>query len=292
MASAMRIRTKDVSFSSGAEQLTGRIFLPADENGWRHPAMVLVHGLGSGGNAMDQSARKLARHGVVAFRFDQRGHGPGTSIYNGDSSDDVFAAAAFLRGERSVDADWVGVLGHSSGARDAIVACTKDPSLRILVCTSTPSDIQMGGEEDSSFLKRTGVYETGAIADHVSRYPQDGPLPWLDRWPIRALSWIVGWARGYRLRVDWRATFEAWDRSRPSIAITEMTPRATLFVHCENDHPSPVGGVEILFMKASSPKELFVHPGGHHSSPLRRGKLRSAWVAWVTEQMVTHRQPS
>jgi pimeloyl-ACP methyl ester carboxylesterase len=289
----MRIRTKDVSFLSGAEQLTGRVFLPADENGGSHPAMVLVHGLGSGGNTMDESARELAQEGIIAFRFDQRGHGPGTSVYDGDSSDDVLAAAAFLRGDRSVDANCVGVLGHSSGARDAIVACAKDPSLNILVCTSTPSDIQIGGEEDSSFVRRTGVLETGATGgDHVSRYPQEGPLPWLDKWPIRALSWISGWARGYRLRVDWRATFEAWDRSRPSIAITEMTPRPTLFVHCENDRTSSVEGVEILFMKASDPKEFFVHPGGYHSTPLRRGKLRSAWVAWIGEQMVTRRQPS
>ena len=292
MASAMRIQTKDVSFSSGAEQLTGRIFLPADEKGERHPAIVLVHGLGSGGNTMDQSATELAQDGIAAFRFDQRGHGPGTSVYDGDSSDDVLAAAAFLREDRSVDADWVGVVGHSSGARDVIVACAKDPRLRILVCTSTPSDISTGAEEDSSFVRRTGVYETSAPGDHVSRYPQDGPLPWLERWPLRALSWISGWIRGYRLRVDWRATFAAWDRSRPSVAITEMTPRPTLFVHCENDRTSPIGGVEILFMKATNPKEFFVHPGGYHSTPLRRGKLRSAWVAWVAEQMIVQKQPS
>ncbi len=288
----MRIRTKDVSFTSGAEQLTGRLFLPTDDSGERHPAIVLVHGLGSGGNTMDESARELARKGIAALRFDQRGHGPGTSVYDGDSSDDVLAAAVFLRGDQSVNADWVGVLGHSSGARDAIVACAKDPGFRILVCTSTPSDIQIGGEESSSFVRRTGVYETSTAGDHVSRYPQDGPLPWLDRWPVRALSWISGWARGYRLRVDWRATFGAWDRSRPSIAITDMAPRPTLFVHCENDHTSPVEGAEILFMKASSPKEFFVHPGGYHSTPLRRGRVRSAWVAWIAEQMITQKQPS
>ena len=71
-----------------------------------------------------------------------------------------------------------------------------------------------------------------------------------------------------------------------------MTPRPTLFVHCENDRTSPIGGVEILFMKATNPKEFFVHPGGYHSTPLRRGKLRSAWVAWVAEQMIVQKQPS
>ena len=252
------------------------------------PAMVLVHGLGSAGNVMDGCARDLADRGVAALWFDQRGHGPGDSVYEGDSSDDVLAAATFLRRHTGVDPERVGVMGHSSGARDAIIACVKDHRLGPLVCASTPSDLPASDGEDSSFVDRTRAREASAAA--VSRYPNDGPFPWLEGWPLRALSWIWSWTWGYRLRVNWRRTFDAWSQARPGFVIGVMDPRPTLFVHSQNDRTAPVEGAEILFMKAQEPKDLFVRPGGFHSTPVKKGPLRLAWVEWTADQMASQRE--
>ena len=279
----MDTRIEAVSFESGSERIGGRLFIPAAVEGQPYPAMVLVHGLGSGGTTMDGCAKDLASRGIAALRFDQRGHGRAVGVYRGNSSDDVLAAASYLRDLPPVDAGRVGVVGHSSGARDALVACATDPHLEPLVCTSTPLD-NAAGDDDSSFVSRTRVHESRDGRPSVSRYPQDGPLPWLEGRALRTFSWISGWVRGYRLRVDWRATFEAWARARPSIVITQMEPRPTLIVHTENDRAAPVEGAEILFMKASGPKEFFVRPGGYHSTPVRKGPLRSAWVDWIEEQ--------
>ena len=284
----MTVQISNVPLAAGDTCLRGRLFLPTANGGGGAPAMILVHGLGSGGDTMDGCALELASRGVAALWFDQRGHGPGEGAYDGDSSEDVLAAAALLRAQAGIDAQRVGVVGHSSGARDAIAACVKDRRLAPLVCTSTPSDLPAPDGEGSSFVKRTQVGERPG--GHVSRYPADGPLPWLEGRPLRALSWVMGWLRGYRLRVDWRRTFDAWSRARPSIMIEAMAPRPTLFVHSRNDRTAPVEGAEILFMKAQGPKELFVRPGGFHSTPVKKGALRRAWVEWTAEQAAAQRE--
>ena len=93
----MRIATQEVSFQSGEETLVGRTYLPPNsENNELRPAVVLVHGLGSGQKSMGGAARDLARHGVIALTFDQRGHGKSGGAYTGDSSEDVRAAAQFI----------------------------------------------------------------------------------------------------------------------------------------------------------------------------------------------------
>jgi pimeloyl-ACP methyl ester carboxylesterase len=286
----MGIRVDDIVFKSGSERLSGRMFAPAAPDREPGPAIILVHGLGSEGSTMDGCAKALAGRGITTMEFDQRGHGKSSGVYDGDSSNDVLAAAQYLRDQATVDGERIGVVGHSSGARDAIIACTKDSRLEPLVCTSTPADNPADGSHGLSFIERTGVFGSQRNRSDFSRYPQDGPLPWLNGWALQTFSRSWGWIRGYRLRVDWRATFEAWSRARPSIAITEMDARPTLFVHSENDRTAPVEGAEIVFMKANGPKEFFVRRGGYHSTPVRKGPLRSAWTDWIGEQMMPSRR--
>ena len=139
----MRIQSMNVSFRSGAETLTGQIHLTEpSEIGTARPAAVLVHGLGSGQGAMRGAARDLARQGVIALTFDERGHGKSTGAYTGDSSTDVRAAVQFLGEQDGVDAARVGIVGHSSGARDAILACANWDGFAALVCSSTSGIIE------------------------------------------------------------------------------------------------------------------------------------------------------
>ncbi len=284
----MAIEITHVSVEVGDTHLRGCLFLPTKDADKAVPALVLAHGLGSGGRTMDGCARDLAKRGIAALWFDQRGHGRGDTVYEGDSSDDIIAAATFLRRHPRIDQDRVGVMGHSSGARDAIIACVKDRRLASLVCTSTPADLPVSADEGSSFVRRTRAWEIGTAA--VSRYPHDGPLPWLEGWPLRIASWIWEWVRGHRLRVNWRLTFDAWSRARPSVGIAAMDPRPTLFVHSQNDRTAPVEGAEILLMKAQEPKQLFVRPGGFHSTPVKKGPLRSAWIDWAADQLTSQRE--
>lgn len=276
------VRTQPVTFPSGEERLAGTLFTPQSRGPW--PAVVLVHGLGSGGVAMEPVGRDLARLGMVALAFDQRGHGRSTDCYRGDSSDDILAAAAYLTTLSEIDPDRIAVMGHSSGAREAILACLRSSRLAALVCTSPLADGEGGAPTHAaeSFFRRIRT----KAGDDLYDYPRDGPLPWLEGWFLRGTSRLWSRLRGYRFRVRWQTTLARWGRLRAGVAIQEMAPRPLLIVHCQGDRAIPVQAAEILYQKASQPKELFLPPGGWHSTPLLPGRVRRAWTSWLAAQLV------
>ena len=106
---------------------------------------------------MREAARDLAQAGVIALTFDQRGHGKSGGAYTGDSSGDERAAAQFIGERGGVDGRRVGIVGHSSGARDAIIACAQiGDGYAALVCSSTAGIIpreEPGAAE--GFYRRT-----------------------------------------------------------------------------------------------------------------------------------------
>lgn len=288
----MRIATAEVSFQSGAEMLAGRIYSPQNaENGNLRPAAVLVHGLGSGQKAMRGAARDLARHGVIALTFDQRGHGKSSGEYTGDSSGDVRAAVQFIAERDGVDGSRVGVVGHSSGGRDAILACANWDGYAALVCSSTAGIIpreEPGAAEE--FYRRTlgsrSPEKPGEPPD-LRIYPRDGALPWVDGLPMRAVSRAWSMLRGYSLRVRWSETLQTWGTGQAGIAILDVPERPTLFFHCEGDKSVPVMASEILYQKFTGPKDLIIVPRGWHAAPLARASIRSLWVNWLVRTLTT-----
>lgn len=286
----MRIATEKVSFQSGEETLAGHIYLPANsESGNLHPAAVLVHGLGSGQKAMRGAARDLARHGVIALTFDQRGHGKSSGEYTGDSSGDVRAAAQFIAERDEVDSMRVGVIGHSSGARDAILACANWDGFAALVCSSTAGIIprEEPGAAESFYRRTLGSRSPGKPGEpsDLRVYPRDGALPWVEGLPMRAASRVWSILRGYNLRVRWSETLQTWGTGQAGVAILDVPERPTLFFHCEGDKSVPVMASEILYQKFTGPKDLMIVPRGWHAAPIARASIRSLWVNWLVNAL-------
>ncbi|MYD36043.1 MAG: lysophospholipase [Dehalococcoidia bacterium] len=289
----MRIATEEVSFRSGEETLFGRICLPPDsESDTLRPAVVLVHGLGSGQKSMAGAARDLARRGVVALTFDQRGHGKSGGAYTGDSSGDVRAAARFIAEREGVDASRIGIVGHSSGARDAILACANWDGYAALVCSSTAGIIpreEPGAAE--GFYRRTlgsrSPARPGEPPD-LRVYPRDGALPWIDGLAMRAVDRVWSLLRGYRLRVRWSETLQTWGTAQAGIAILDVPERPALFIHCGGDKSVPVMASEILYQKFTGPKELIIVPRGRHAAPIARASIRSLWVNWLVHALTSN----
>ena len=274
------MRTQRLYLISGPERLAGTLYLPGGRGPW--PAAVLVHGLGSGGRAMGPVGRDLARLGVAALTFDQRGHGNSTGVYVGDSSEDVLAAADVLAAQPEIDARRIAVMGHSSGAREAIIACLRSPRLAALVCTSSVPDAEGGTPaQATAFYRRIH----GKQGDAVYEYPRDGALPWLDGRALRATSRAWSTLRGYRLRIRWQETLARWGRLRADVAIQEMEPRPLLIVHCRGDRAVPALVSEVLYWKASEPKELLLAPRGWHAAPLLPGPTRRTWTYWLATRL-------
>jgi pimeloyl-ACP methyl ester carboxylesterase len=91
------------------------------------PAAVLVHGLASSSHIWDLVAPKLARAGVRAVAYDQRGHGesakPPTGYGFEETAGDAEALIRNLRLRHPV------VVGHSWGANVALELAVRRPSL-------------------------------------------------------------------------------------------------------------------------------------------------------------------
>ena len=288
----MRNHSEAVSFRSGDETLVGHIHTPessvSDEP---RPAAVLVHGLGSGQAAMEGAARDLARQGIVALSFDERGHGKSTGAYTGDSTADVRAAVQFLGEQDGVDAARVAIVGHSSGARDAILASANWDGFAALVCSSTAGIIREEPGAAEGFYRRTlgsrKPAREGEPAD-LRVYPRDGALPWIDGLAMRTFSRAWSRIRGYELRVRWSETLQTWGMAQAGVAILDVPPRPALFFHCEGDKSVPVMASEILFQKFAGPKELMVAPRGFHSAALARASVRSMWINWLVRTLSTN----
>lgn len=286
----MRIATEEVSFQSGEETLAGRIYVPADPvDGTPRPAAILVHGLGSGQKSMTGAARDLARHGVIALTFDQRGHGKSGGAYTGDSSADVRAALRFLAEQDGVGASRIGVVGHSSGSRDAIIACAKWDGFAALVCSSTAGIIprEDPGAAEAFYRRTMGSRSPGRPGEppDLRVYPRDGALPWVDGLAMRVLTRVWSFLRGYRLRVRWSETLQTWGTAQAGVAILDVPERPALFIHCAGDTSVPAMASEILYQKFTGPKELMIVPRGWHAAPIARASIRSLWVNWLVRAL-------
>lgn len=120
--------TEEVSFTNGGFQLSGTLTLP---EGYSRETPVLLMVTGSGQQNRDEElfdhkpfaviADALARAGIAALRYDDRGFGDSSvNIFDWtveDYKSDALAGVAFLREKF----DKVGVLGHSEGGTIAMM---------------------------------------------------------------------------------------------------------------------------------------------------------------------------
>jgi dienelactone hydrolase len=133
--------------------LAGTLTLPRE--GAPFPSVVLVSGsgpqdrdcyapIGDGWRPFREIADELSSRGVAVLRYDDRGVGSSTGDFAAGTerteADDAEAAVAYLRGRPDVDARRVAVLGHSEGARVAMLVGAEDEGLAALVLMAGAAD--------------------------------------------------------------------------------------------------------------------------------------------------------
>ncbi len=264
----------------GETRLAGEMALPRTQR--PAPGVVLCHALGSGKGALREAAHELATLGVAALALDLPGHGESGGVYTGDCTAAILSAVDTLAGTPGVDGGRIALMGHSGGAREALLAAVERPSIAAVVCASCVADADGGAPGQGEGFHRSIQASAGrSVAD----YPQDGPLPWLsgrEAWRSRMRMRLSG----ERLRVDWRAALQTWAQKRPGLAVLDMAPRPLLFVHCEGDAAVPSLASVILYQKAARPKELMTPPGDSHDAPLTSAAVRAMWTAWLAKTLL------
>lgn len=167
-------RSEEVTFTNGGTTLAGTLSMP--NTGSHFPAVVLVHGTGDhdrdenifGHKPFLLLADELCRNGIAVLRYDKRGAGASSPRSPEDTNvqlaEDALAALRYLKTRPEVNADQVGILGHSEGGSIAIMNAAAHPDeVAFIISMAGPAingvDIMV---EQNRLLMLTQGYEMPA----------------------------------------------------------------------------------------------------------------------------------
>lgn len=139
----------------GEVPLSGTLHLPAEAgaDGWKHPAILFIHGSGPVDrnenarfiplNVFNFLAEELGKAGYVSFRYDKRGVGKSKGSYYKaglwDLVDDAARALVVLKSQKEVDPAKIVIIGHSEGCYIAPLVAQRIP-VAGMVLLMAPAD--------------------------------------------------------------------------------------------------------------------------------------------------------
>ncbi|MDE2981618.1 MAG: alpha/beta fold hydrolase [Gemmatimonadota bacterium] len=142
--------SEDVSYANpdGGHTLAGTFTRP--ESGGPFPTVILISG--SGPQDRDEAllghrpflvlSDHLTRRGIAVLRFDDRGFGESTGNFatatSRDFASDVLAGVAYLKTRDDVDADAIGLAGHSEGGLIAPMVAAGSDDVAYIVLMAGP----------------------------------------------------------------------------------------------------------------------------------------------------------
>lgn len=137
-----------VMIKSGAVELGATLLLPEGFDS-STPIVVLASGSGPQNRDCEIAGHKpiwviadhLARNGIASLRFDDRGTGTSTGVYNNasliDLGSDVEACARYLRKKRKFKKNPLGAIGYSEGGMHILIAAKAYSEIEFLVHLAT-----------------------------------------------------------------------------------------------------------------------------------------------------------
>ncbi len=138
-------KSEEITFANPKAGITLAGTLTVPEKGSKFPAVVLISGSGPqdrnetimGHKPFLVIADYLTRQGIAVLRFDDRGTGSSQGNFDGatsaDFATDVEAAVAYLRGRKEINADQIGLIGHSEGGIIAPMVAAQDKRIAFVV---------------------------------------------------------------------------------------------------------------------------------------------------------------
>jgi uncharacterized protein len=177
-AGPLPYRQKDVAFDNtrARNRLAGTLTMPPGAGPF--PAVVLVSGTGQNTRDEEVSDHKvfvvladaLSRKGFAVLRYDKRGVGGSTGDFatatTADFASDADAGVTWLRAQPGIDANHVGILGHSEGGIIAPMVAASDKNVAFVVMVAGPA---LRG--DKLFILQSAMTAKvyGAPEDYIAR---------------------------------------------------------------------------------------------------------------------------
>ena len=141
--------SEDLTFRSNEIRLAATLTHPAAPG--PHPAIILITGSGSqdlneeifGFKIFQKIADYLSRNGVAVLRWDDRGVGGSSGDLKlatlRDLADDIGAAVELLKVREEIDADRIGLLGHSEGGLIASIVGAESEDVQFVILMAGPA---------------------------------------------------------------------------------------------------------------------------------------------------------
>jgi pimeloyl-ACP methyl ester carboxylesterase len=276
-----------VKFKSGKLELAGVIDLPQTRQDERRAAFLLLHGFGSNkdANSMTVVARLLTELGYVALRFDMRGCGDSQGergrVICLEQVEDARNALSFLMTRKEVDAQRIGVMGHSFGAAVAVYTAGVEPRLAACVSSGGWGDGQKKFRKQhaspQAWQRFTAMLEKGR---EMKRRGETLMVPRFDIVPI-APHLRGNLASGSILEFPFEVV-ESMLAFTANEVVGRIAPRPLLLMHPADDSVTPTEQSIDLFMHARMPTDLHLIAGVDHflfgeNNPLVMDVLRD-WL--------------
>lgn len=170
-------REEEVTFANPKAQisLAGTLTLPSGQGPF--PAAILI--AGSGPHDRDENvaghrpflvlADHLTRKGVAVLRYDKRGIGKSTGNYDQatteDFASDATAAVEYLKSRKEINAQKIGLIGHSEGGLVAPMIASRSSDAAWIVLLAAPG---LKGEQimllQSEMILRAAGFDDERIA--------------------------------------------------------------------------------------------------------------------------------
>jgi uncharacterized protein len=137
-------KSRDVQFASGVNTLAGTLFLLPGQS--PHPGLIMLQGSGptdrNSGGYFPPIRDRFVSTGLAVLCWDKPGIGGSTGHWTRqtlfDRANDALAGIDFLRKQEEIDANRVGIWGHSQGGWVGPLAASQCPDLAFLIANSGP----------------------------------------------------------------------------------------------------------------------------------------------------------
>lgn len=224
-------RSEDVTYRSGDITIAGTLTRPSTPG--PYPAVILLNGSGKSDRNEEIFGHKpflvladaLTRAGYAVLRTDKRGvGGTGGILADADYEDlagDVVAGVDFLRSDRNIDPERIGLLGHSEGGYIApLVASRPENRIAFVITLAGPA---ASGKEVLLAQNQALLAARNASADEVA-----AQIGFVDTLATLLLNGDPDRARRYA--IEHNATLPAEQRQPESVLDRFLTTNFTSFL--------------------------------------------------------------
>jgi dipeptidyl aminopeptidase/acylaminoacyl peptidase len=175
------LRGAPISYRSDGLKITGLLSKP--QGAGPFPIVIVNHGGFEPAKSVSGFLDLFARHGFVALASDYRGCGNSEGkreLARGEVGD-VLEAIQFARTLPYADARRVAIWGFSHGAALALLAASRDNSIRAVVAVQGPVEMADAWRHWVANQNKPGIKPLAGISSLVGGSPEQVPAAWRER---------------------------------------------------------------------------------------------------------------